>query len=197
MSFQIIHYKPKFEQGWLRCRVLSFLNTQYYNDVRQVKEEYNNDSIELIAVESDKDIGLIDVEIEKTPGSICNQKGIITGMLWHIAIHPDYQRMGIGEALLNKVRLKLLERGIKRLEAWTKEDEATRNWYYKNDFKKFQSYYHVTMKGSFVNLKERIEGEKGMSAFSHFTGDNPSIIEDHAEKIEECIGFVKVLEKIK
>jgi len=32
--FAIRRYQPDDHDGWVRCRVLSFLDTQYYDDVR-------------------------------------------------------------------------------------------------------------------------------------------------------------------
>jgi hypothetical protein len=61
---EIIEYREKYEESWLRCRVLSFLHTAYYDDVRQKKEPYDNESIGLIAINSDEVIGLIDIELE-------------------------------------------------------------------------------------------------------------------------------------
>lgn len=33
MPVQVRDYQPADEQGWLRCRVLSFLGTAYFDDV--------------------------------------------------------------------------------------------------------------------------------------------------------------------
>lgn len=41
-------YRPTDEEGWLRCRVLSFLGSAYFDDVRQEKEQYEGPSIELV-----------------------------------------------------------------------------------------------------------------------------------------------------
>ncbi len=75
----IREYTPQDELGWLRCRVLSFLDSSYYNDVLTHRECYENDSVCLVAEENEKIIGLIDAEIEKEPGSLCsvgNQAGL-------------------------------------------------------------------------------------------------------------------------
>lgn len=46
---KILSYSPKYEDSWIRCRILSFLYTQYYDDVLQTKPKI--DGIELICVE--------------------------------------------------------------------------------------------------------------------------------------------------
>ena len=43
-------YTEKDEQSWLRCRVLSFLNTAYFDNVLKEKETYENPAIELVAI---------------------------------------------------------------------------------------------------------------------------------------------------
>lgn len=35
----IINYSNKFEDSWIRCRTLSFLYTDYYDDVMKEKPE--------------------------------------------------------------------------------------------------------------------------------------------------------------
>ena len=42
-------YEDKDELGWVRCRVLSFLDSAYFDNVLQKKEHYNNPSLELVA----------------------------------------------------------------------------------------------------------------------------------------------------
>ena len=44
----IREYTKNDELGWLRCRVLSFLDCSYYNDVLTQREIYENDSICLV-----------------------------------------------------------------------------------------------------------------------------------------------------
>lgn len=193
MTIEIVKYNSSYERGWVHCRVLSFLDTQYFNDVYQKKEVYDSNSIELVAVEKNQVIGLIDIQIENEPQEICSSKDVKSGMLWHIAVHPDHQRKGVGELLLNEAASHLISNGIYRIEAWTKEDDFVRKWYFKNNFEKFSSYYHVRLKGEFIKLKKQIKGLKVLSSFSHYTGSEVDCVKEYAEKIEECIGLEKLL----
>jgi hypothetical protein len=43
-------YAPADEESWLRCRVLAFLHTAYYDDVLCAKPAYANPSIALVAL---------------------------------------------------------------------------------------------------------------------------------------------------
>ena len=61
-------YEKADEEGWTRCRVLSFLGSAYFDDVRQEKEQCKNPAIELVAKGDGTIVGLIDVECEQEPG---------------------------------------------------------------------------------------------------------------------------------
>ncbi|TCW47577.1 acetyltransferase (GNAT) family protein [Bacillus thuringiensis] len=76
------------------------MNTAYYDNVLNKKEVYENPSIELVAEIDGKIVGLIDVEYEKKEKTVCSRGTGLGGMIWHIAVHPDYARQGIGENLL-------------------------------------------------------------------------------------------------
>lgn len=102
-------YQESDEIGWLRCRVLAFLDTAYFDNVLNKKEIYDNPSIELVAEVDGKIVGLIDVELEDTPGTVCSSPSTKSGMIWHIAVHPDYRRNGIGNLLLQEVEKRLVE----------------------------------------------------------------------------------------
>lgn len=56
-------YREDDEKKWLACRVLSFLDTSYHDDVMTKRVKYENDAICLVASEDEKIVGLIDVEI--------------------------------------------------------------------------------------------------------------------------------------
>ena len=58
--FNIREYKPEDERSWLECRVLSFLDSAYYDDVIQHKESYSNPVIDLVAECDDKIVGFIE-----------------------------------------------------------------------------------------------------------------------------------------
>lgn len=60
----IREYNDSDEVGWVRCRTLSFLNTAYFDNVLNKKENYENPAIELVAELNGQIIGLIDIEYE-------------------------------------------------------------------------------------------------------------------------------------
>lgn len=69
-------------------------------------------------------------------------------MIWHIAVHPDFSRQGIGQQLLYAAETKAKEMNINRFEAWTRDNLWVQNWYEKMKFKMVDSYYHVYFEGS-------------------------------------------------
>lgn len=141
--FAVRAYQAEDEQGWLRCRVLSFLGSAYFDDVRQEKERFDAPSIERVAEDEGEIVGLIDVECETTPGTVCSERPGLGGMIWHLAVHPDHQRRGIATALLEEAERLADERGIVRFEAWTRDDPGARAWYEAHGFRQVYSYLHV------------------------------------------------------
>ena len=130
----IREYSKSDEPEWLKCRVLSFLDCSYYNDVLTHREIYENDSVCLVAEEDGKIIGLIDAEIEKEAGSLCvagTQRGAV---IWHLAVLPEYRRNHVAASLWDEVKKRLIMKEIRYCEVWTQEDEAANRWYLAQGF---------------------------------------------------------------
>lgn len=58
-------YNSSDNLEWVRCRVLSFLDSAYFDNVLKEKEHYQKPSIELVAEENGRIVGLIDVKYER------------------------------------------------------------------------------------------------------------------------------------
>jgi ribosomal protein S18 acetylase RimI-like enzyme len=173
-------YRDDDERGWVVCRVLSFLDTAFFDDVRREKEHYEHPAIELVAESGGEVVGLIDVECETEPGTVCADRPGLGGMIWHLAVHPDHQRRGVATALLREAERRARELGVERLEAWTRDDAATRAWYEARGFELVQSYLHV-----YVELDEGLRelfpitdgGLRPVKVFAHYLGDDDAIRE--------------------
>ena len=124
-------YDPVDEQGWLRCRVLSFLPTAYFDDVVTAKPAVEH-GIELVADVDGTIAGILDCSIDGDLATIDT-----------IAVHPDHQRRGIGAALLNETKQGASQLGATTLDAWTRDDEATLRWYRAMGFDESSHYLHV------------------------------------------------------
>jgi ribosomal protein S18 acetylase RimI-like enzyme len=95
-----------------------------------------DDGLELVALRGDDVVGLIDVDLQGAGATIES-----------IAVHPDHCRRGIATALLDRALAELAERGVSRLEAWTREDEAANAWYRHCGFDESECYLHVYARG--------------------------------------------------
>jgi ribosomal protein S18 acetylase RimI-like enzyme len=124
-------YRNTDEEGWLRCRLLAFLHTDYYDDVKTVRTADPQLAVCLVAIGNDELIGLIDVTVDGTAATIDS-----------IAVHPDHQRQGLGTALLNAA-ITELSPDITTLDAWTREDTAANQWYVRSGFTENFRYLHV------------------------------------------------------
>jgi len=184
----IREYQTDDEEGWLRCRVLSFLHTAYYDNVLQEKETYDHPSIELVAVEDGKIVGLIDIECEKASKTVCTECSSLGGMIWNLAVHPDFQRLGIGQQLLHEAEKRLKARNIDQLEAYTRDDEWVNHWYRKNGFHQVNHYLHVIMENNELNgvIKSSLKKVRPISCFAHYAGEEEEMIKDKFNRVHEC-----------
>ncbi len=120
-------YKRSDEQGWLRCRVVSFLDCSYWNDVKTAKEEFDHSSVSLVAEEAGQIIGLLDVEPDSDDLAYTDRgRGAV---LWHMAVLPEYRRQGVAAKLWREAEKRLYDAGIRYCELWTQEDEAANRFY--------------------------------------------------------------------
>ncbi len=168
-------FRDEDERGWVICRVLSFLDSAFFDDVRQTKERYERHAIELVAECAGEIVGLIDVECEELPGTVCEERPGLGGMIWHLAVHPEHQRRGVAAQLLREATTLARTRGLARFEAWTRDDQGTRAWYESMGFELVHSYLHV-----YVELDEGLrdlfpitaDHLRPVKVFAHYVGDD-------------------------
>jgi ribosomal protein S18 acetylase RimI-like enzyme len=183
-------YSDEDERGWVVCRVLSFLDSAFHDDVRREKEHYEHDSIELVAERDGEIVGLIDIECETEPGTVCEERPGLGGMIWHLAVHPDHQRLGIATALLAEAEARARERGIARFEAWTRDDRAAHAWYESRGFELIDGYLHV-----YVELDEGLrelfpitdEGLRPVKVFAHYVGEDREAMRARFRRVHDDV----------
>lgn len=190
-------YRESDEQGWLRCSVLSFLNTAYFDSVFRRKPVYEHPAIELVAERNGMIVGVIDVEYEKTPGTVCmvcadDHPSVLGGMIWHLAVHPDYQRSGIGGQLLGEVQRRAAPLEISCLEVWTRDDVGALRWYESHGFEWVKSYLHVYMHGSAEvdrAVKSDVPNLRPVAVFAHYSGADCDSMRTQFERVHVCNCF--------
>ncbi|MGB9036342.1 MAG: GNAT family N-acetyltransferase [Paeniglutamicibacter sp.] len=129
--FNIREYQPADERGWLECRLLSFLDSNYYDDVRTDRSDIEAPNLSLVAEDNGTIVGLIDIELDGDAATIDS-----------IAVHPGARQQGMASALLDEA-LARLPSGTRTLDAWTREDAAANGWYQRNGFEEAYRYLHV------------------------------------------------------
>jgi ribosomal protein S18 acetylase RimI-like enzyme len=132
MDFTVRAYDPADEGSWLRCRVLSFLGTAYFDNVVASKPVHPRPFAELVAVEDDTVVGALDLAVAGDLATIET-----------IAVHPDHQHRGIGTALFDEARRQAIALGALTIDAWTRDDEPTLRWYRSRGFVESDHYLHV------------------------------------------------------
>jgi GNAT superfamily N-acetyltransferase len=131
MTVEVRDYGPADEQGWLRCRVLSFLATPYFDDVMPTKKSPTVGA-ELVAVDAGLVVGVLDLSVEGTLATIDT-----------IGVHPDHQGQGIGTRLFEQARIRAAALGATMIDAWTRDYEPTLRWYSSRGFSESSHFLHV------------------------------------------------------
>jgi ribosomal protein S18 acetylase RimI-like enzyme len=185
LNHVIREYRPADETSWLRCRVLSFLNTPYFDDVLKSKPETPAPGFGLVAAEEHGTvIGIVDVTVEDELATIDT-----------IAVHPDHQNQGLGRALLAEARARVSALNVATLDAWTRDDPATLRWYRAMGFTESQHYLHVyanyyTDAGEPDRaINERRAGLRPMAAFLHASLEGEQLMREHFARVHVCRRF--------
>jgi N-acetylglutamate synthase-like GNAT family acetyltransferase len=183
-------YRDEDERGWVVCRVLSFLDSAFFDDVRQTKEHYDHSAIELVAERDGVIVGLLDAECEDEAGTVCEDRPGLGAMIWHLAVHPDHQRRGVATELLHEARRRARERDIERFEAWTRDDPGTRAWYAARGFELIDGYLHV-----YVELDEGLrelfpttaDGLRPVKVFAHYLGEDRGTMRQRFARVHDDV----------
>ncbi len=169
--------------------MLAFLDTAYFDSVERAKERYDNAAIELVAEARGRVVGLLDVECEQEPGTVCSDRPGLGGMIWHLAVHPNMRRRGVATRLLEEAESLARARGLVRFEAWTRDDEWVQRWYESRGFEQVTSYLHVYAStppelGAFQTEVERLNPAH---VFAHYTGPDREHIRSRFARVHECV----------
>src|SRR5690625_250385 len=106
---KIRFYRKEDERGWVRCRVLSFLDTAYFDNVLKEKERYENPSIELVAVEEGQIVGLLDIEYEVEEKTVCSRGAGVGGDRKSTRLNSSHVAISYAVFCLKKKKYNELE----------------------------------------------------------------------------------------
>jgi ribosomal protein S18 acetylase RimI-like enzyme len=157
--------------------VLGFLHSDYYDDVLTAKPPLE-DGLDLVAVAGDEVVALLDVSVDGRTATIVS-----------IAVHPDRCRRGLATALLEGALGDLAERGVRRVDAWTREDEAANAWYRRNSFSESECYLHVYASGREEIRRAVTPADPGLVAVHSFLH---MVDTDREDEMRERFGRVYV-----
>lgn len=185
LSYVIREYTPADETAWLRCRVLSFLSTAYFDDVLRAKPVVAAPGFQLVAAEEPGAVvGILDVGVEGALATVDT-----------VAVHPDHQRRGIGRSLLAEARTRAGALGVRTLDAWTRDDPDTLRWYRAMGFAESEHYLHV-----YANyytdaaepdraVPQRRPGLRPMLAFLHAGLRDEALLREQFARVHVCRRF--------
>ncbi|MER7246738.1 GNAT family N-acetyltransferase [Kribbella sp. NPDC000426] len=178
---EIRDYRDADAASWLRCRLLSFFGTEYYDDVVVDRPSFENPAHRLVAVDGETVIGLMDVEIFPDRATIDV-----------LAVHPDHQRSGLATRLLDAV-VPRLPGGV--LDAWTRGDASANAWYQRSGFTENFRYLHV-----YKSWQDDVDGfetpdglGKPVRAFMHAPISMEASLRSRFSRVHVCRQYVRSL----
>lgn len=190
-------YVKHDEKGWLRCRVLSFLDSAYYDNVIREKELYENPVIELVAEIDNQIVGLIDVEYEMKIGDVGYKQDKLTAVIWHLAVLPEFRNQRVATKLFDEAKTMLQKQNIEIVQAWTRDDKFVIDWYLNRSFEKKESYFHVYSTDAECDeiAKSKIPKLYICNTFCHYVGDNIKEIKSRFKRVHECSLYEKKISR--
>jgi ribosomal protein S18 acetylase RimI-like enzyme len=189
LTYLIREYIPSDETSWLRCRVLSFLSTAYYDDVDRAKTAIPSPGLELVAVDrTDAVVGIMDTVVDEGRAAIDT-----------VAVHPDHQHRGLGRTLLEQTRTRARELGATTLDAWTRDDPGTLGWYRAMGFTESDHYLHVFAHSYTAPdepnraIRSPRPGLRLMAAFLHAKLEDEEQLRREFSRVHVCRRFALML----
>ena len=178
-------YHETDERSWLMCRLLSFFDTDYYDDVKIGKTTFAHDHVSLVAHNGHAVVGLIDVEVDDDSATIDS-----------IAVHPDAHRQGIASKLLEEV-FQRLPKNVTSIDAWTRETKSANSWYQAAGFRENYRYLHVYK--DHTSPDEGFEAPGGLStperAFMHARIELEDMLRERYPRVHICRQYLLEIER--
>ncbi|MHA1974434.1 MAG: GNAT family N-acetyltransferase [Candidatus Hodarchaeales archaeon] len=115
-------YRASDEEDWLECYFQAYTQSLYLDSLEEKRPRYETSSLELVYEQNNRLLGIIDVEIEDTPGQLCLDPERLSALVTILGVLPQVRRQGIATKLLKAVEtLVQNDLEISRLEVWLRE----------------------------------------------------------------------------
>ncbi|ACQ78487.1 GCN5-related protein N-acetyltransferase [Beutenbergia cavernae DSM 12333] len=171
-------------ESWMRCRLLAFAHTQYYDDVR-ISPALDGPALRIVAEVRGDVVGLLDIEIDAEEHA---------ATIDSVAVLPDHAGRGIASRMLDAA-LPLLGDGIATLDAWTREDAAANAWYGARGFTERFRYLHV-----YKGWDDPADGfttpdglSRPVTAFLHADIEREAELRERFSRVYVCRQYVRAL----
>ncbi|MDG3061951.1 GNAT family N-acetyltransferase [Lacticaseibacillus casei] len=133
VAYTIKNYQSEMLESWLRCRALAYMRSSFQDEITAEKENVSDATgVSLVAIKDQQVIGIAEAiflnQGQAKAASYGLHEGTVLTTLDTIAVHPDYQRVGIAKALLKQLRSRLKMRGGILL-IYTLDDDAANGLY--------------------------------------------------------------------
>ena len=177
-------YQDSDEQSWLRCRVLGFLDTAYFDDV-WTRCPPASPGLSLVGIAAGEVVGLCQASLAPHGATIDT-----------VVVHPDHRRAGIASSLLAELFHRLGERNVSQLDAWTRDDPNALAWYRAAGFDQTYRYLHVYASGE-AEMKRAVTMALGLipkHGFFHADTQDPEVEADlryRFSRVHACHRFVR------
>lgn len=195
-TITIRKYRREDESGWVRCRVLSLLDTPYYDDVQPQKPQFDTPAIEIVADYGGQIVGVLDIQCDSNERSICYRNETPGGIIRTLAVLPEFRREKVAVHLLKYACDLLREAGIGHLEAWVREDAGAEAFFQCQGFSTSYSYLHFYADGSHCRDfgQCRILDCFVLSLYGEYTGSEPDLIRASADRAYTCALYERPLD---
>ncbi|WP_460323011.1 GNAT family N-acetyltransferase [Alkalibacterium psychrotolerans] len=133
----IRNYETKDEKEWVYTKALSYLFSPLFDDMSKEKDTFDEEvyqsTIELVAVEEGKIVGLLDIGIyvKDISQSYTYYQADKVAYFANLAVHPDHQNKGVASELFKKVKERLLEERVNALAIFTRDGDSANHLYKK------------------------------------------------------------------
>ena len=131
--YTIYNYRPALLESWLRCRALAYMRSSFNDEITGEKEAVTAENgVSLVAVSDGQVVGIAEAIFlaadDVSPRCYGLPADTRLTTLDTVAVHPDFQRQGVAQALLRALTDRLKKRGGTLL-IYTLDDPAPNKLY--------------------------------------------------------------------